>query len=202
MKTKTHSHIKEFIESSQDEREFFSIDKENLISLRNYILELKEKEEKFNKSINLLFESIKGKNDWVERIEPAFDSKFLIVAKAKNQPNIYVNQYGNGFAVSGYAQGLLVGKRFEERRKIIKRSREELDLIAEIIARSDFEQEERGFKSVSENFIIQPIDFDGINIYSHNKHFATLDTKKEKAETNEGKKPDYQVLVRKIYLQK
>ena len=60
--------IKLFLNSELDEGDYYSLSKENLLTLREYLLKLKEKDDEFQSRIQNQFNSIKEKCDWLEDI--------------------------------------------------------------------------------------------------------------------------------------
>lgn len=62
-----------FLSSDKNELEYFGYDKQDLISLYEYLSELKERNDLFQKMIFSPLESIKSKNRWVKNIVPARD---------------------------------------------------------------------------------------------------------------------------------
>ena len=58
-----------FLDSNLDEAEYFSLSKENLMYLRDFLEILKSKEEEFKNSIKTEEESIKHKCKWVDHVE-------------------------------------------------------------------------------------------------------------------------------------
>lgn len=62
-----------FLANDKNELEYFGYNKQDLISLYEYLNELKERNELYQKMIFSALESIKAKNKWVKNIVPARD---------------------------------------------------------------------------------------------------------------------------------
>lgn len=60
--------VKNFLNSNLTETEYYSLPKENLITLKEYLLQLKEKDNEFDKAIEKHAKSIKQKCTWVNKI--------------------------------------------------------------------------------------------------------------------------------------
>ena len=54
----------DFLASDLNEVEYFGCDKTSLILLKDYLLELKQKKEEFDKLVSEPLKSIKSKNKW------------------------------------------------------------------------------------------------------------------------------------------
>lgn len=61
--------IKAFLNCELDEAEYYSLPKENLITLKDYLLQLKEKDSYFTSATQELFQSIKQKCNWLTSIK-------------------------------------------------------------------------------------------------------------------------------------
>ena len=72
-KIDTVGKLNEFINSSKNEPEFFNIDKEKLISLREYLEGLKKLYSLYSFKIRSPFMSIAKKNNWIMDIQPNFN---------------------------------------------------------------------------------------------------------------------------------
>ena len=60
--------VKRFLNSNLTEAEYFSLSKENLITLKEYLLQLKDKDNNFQTAIQEQFQSIKKKCSWLSAI--------------------------------------------------------------------------------------------------------------------------------------
>lgn len=60
--------VKSFLNASITEAEYFSLPKENLITLKEYLLQLKDRDNDFQSSIQEQFQSIKQKCNWLSTI--------------------------------------------------------------------------------------------------------------------------------------
>ena len=61
-------HIKNFLNTNLTETEYYSLPKENLITLKEYLLQLKNKDDNFQTAIQEQFQSIKKKCVWLNTI--------------------------------------------------------------------------------------------------------------------------------------
>lgn len=162
--------VREFIISPEDEVSFFNCNMENLVSLRDYLLELKKKKEEYDKLIEAPLKSIQEKNPWCIDVQPAIRSPFIMKANAKNYPSIYMayeddDFYGNGIRVSyNPLIRYLDNKRWNERRKIIKNSKDELLEIKKILESFGFKSENDGLITLSSRFLVIPRSFEEIEI--------------------------------------
>ncbi len=60
--------IHSFLNSELDEVDYYSLSRENLLNLKQFLLQLREKENEFQMAIQLPFQSIKEKCDWIKEI--------------------------------------------------------------------------------------------------------------------------------------
>lgn len=89
MKNISYDELLEFLHSDLNEVDFFNCDKSSLKSLRDYLLEQKERNKKYEQMINEPLNSIKYKNKWVKNIVPRYDGiKKGIIINGKNYPSI------------------------------------------------------------------------------------------------------------------
>lgn len=61
-------HVKNFLNTNLTETEYYSLPKENLITLKEYLLQLKDKDNNFQTAIQEQFQSIKKKCVWLNTI--------------------------------------------------------------------------------------------------------------------------------------
>lgn len=81
----SYDELLEFLHSDLNEVEFFNCDKASLISLRDYLLEQKERNKKYEQMINEPLNSIKYKNKWVKNVVPRYDGiKDGVIIEGKN----------------------------------------------------------------------------------------------------------------------
>lgn len=160
--------VREFIVSPEDEVSFFNCNMENLVSLRDYLLELKKKKEEYDKLIEVPLKSIQEKNPWCIDVQPAIRSHYIMKANAKNYPSIYIayddDFYGNGIDLSNPLTRYLVNKRWLERRKIAENSKNELLEIKKILESFDFKSENEGLITASSRFLVILRSFEEIEI--------------------------------------
>lgn len=82
----------EFLDSNLDEIEFFGCDKQDYISLEQYLHELKLKKEEYDKLITPYLKSIQNKNKWVKEIVPSHDiSLNALVIYGKIEPTFLLD---------------------------------------------------------------------------------------------------------------
>lgn len=162
--------VKEFVISSEDEASFFNCNREDLVSLKDYLLELKQKKSEYNKMIEKPLRSIQEKNPWCVDIQPEAKDLFIMKAMAENYPSIYIHYanndfYGNGIELS-YNPILryLHTKRWRERKKIVNNSKEELLEIKSILESFGFSDDFHGLITVSKHFIVIPHSFDELSV--------------------------------------
>lgn len=161
--------VRKFVISPEDEVSFFDCNMEDLVSLRDYLLELKQKKIEYNKMIEEPLRSIQEKNPWCIDIQPEMNDPFLMSAEAKNYPSIYI-YYDNDFYGSGIQTSYnpisryLHTKRWRERKKIVDNSKEELLEIKRILESFGFSDEYSGLITASKHFIVIPRSFEEIEI--------------------------------------
>ena len=161
-----------FNNSNLDECAFFNCEKENLISLRDYLVELKMQKESYKQMISEPLKSIQKKNEWCTDIQPylfILSPGFSMEATSKNYPSIRIYEDNNGIL---FGSGIQISnnpfirffstKKWRERRKIIENSEEELLEIEEICKSFGFTSGADGIFTASNNFLITAIDFDTI----------------------------------------
>ena len=177
MKLISKKEIEKFLETGSYEHNYFNINKEGLISLNEYLKEMQIKKEEYNDKTKKYVDSIKEKNDWVIDVQPSFNRRNIeIIAIAGNYPNIGVSETKNGhFKVTGgSAETSLFIARLKRREKIVENSPSELKEIKEIMSNYDFEREKTGIITSSEYFLINPEDFNSIEIRSKDRQLYKL----------------------------
>ena len=177
MKLISKKEIERFIESGSYEYNYFNINKEGLITLSEYLKELQSKKEEYNNKTKKYVDSIKEKNDWVIDVQPSFNRRNIeIIAIAGNYPNIGVSESKTGhFRVTGgYTETSLFIARVKKREKIVENSPEELKEIKNILSNYDYEREKTGIITSSEYFLINPEDFNSIEIRSKDRQLYKL----------------------------
>ena len=89
--------IKEFINSGLVESDFYHLEEKDLIALKEYLLELKSKDEEFKKLISAPATSVKEKCDWVDEI--GFDSlQFSNGEYISSMVRLFGKEYGDMLA--------------------------------------------------------------------------------------------------------
>lgn len=151
-----------FLSSDLDEVEYFGCNKKSLVSLREYLNELKQKNEEFERLIQEPLESIKKKNKWVTNVIPRYDGSLSrIQIQGKNQPSLGVgiepkiarahhkNPYD--YILTG---GMIItpfhNLKLRNRIKVLKNSQNEIREIDKIAQKLHFIKEE--FDTASKNF--------------------------------------------------
>lgn len=162
--------FKSFVLNQQDEIEFFNCDKENIVSLKEFLIEFKELKEKYYQLISEPLKSIQEKNPWCKDIQPLNSKKYTMSVMAKNYPSINVGWNNDDMVVGGITEGLpplsglLYKQRFNTRSKVTTNSIEELKEIRNIIKSLNFFNNEEGIVSASNHFLITPQSFEEISI--------------------------------------
>ena len=162
--------VESFIKSYLDEIGYFNCSIGNLVSLKEYLIELKVKKEEYDRLISGPLKSIKEKNLWCTDIQPANGEDFCMEAKAKNHPSINISSDIRNFSSSLISQdnipllNHLYSKRFEERSLIGYNSKFELLEIQRIIKSFGFSNDGRGLITASERFIVIPYNFEEVHI--------------------------------------
>ena len=133
--------IASFFESYLIEPEYFRCRRDNLISLKEYLLELKHKKMLFDQQVDSIISPIKEKNKDIIFIEPYFDTIIndLVVCE------------GGKLIVSP------------------SDLKEKLSPVLDIISKNDYTDERNGFISVSNNFIINPVCFSIVQVLMKDK---------------------------------
>ena len=166
--------VKDFLNNNLTEAEYYSLPKENLLTLKEYILQLREKDNEFENYIEPYFDSIKKECPWVKEIGfdgvQDSDGKYLISTiylYATDEINLIVKFNPKSFRYEDIACKIpyiyLLSKKTRTR---IKRQKE-LDLIQnelyqiELVARKIYNGV-LSSKSISNNFKIE-----------HSPNFAT-----------------------------
>ena len=124
--------VENFVVSSIDEIDYFNCNVEDLVSLRDYLIELKEKQNDYSKLITEPLKSIQEKNPWCKDIQPAMSGIFKMEAKSNNYPSIYIGKDNEELGYNGIEMGHnpisnnIYLKRYIERKSIVHNSRDEL----------------------------------------------------------------------------
>lgn len=161
-----------FVTSELDEIDYFNCSKDNLVSLKDYLLEFKKKREEYKSLIAEPLSSIQAKNPWCIDVQPAIDGSFgfKMEAKATNYPSIYFTRYEDELAHSGVCfdqnpiLNQIYSKRYSKRVQISYNSKDELLEIEKIIESFGFSNGDEGLISASNHFLVIPYSFDEIRI--------------------------------------
>ncbi len=163
--------LRNFIFSSLDEINYFGCSKGNILSLRDYFLELKSMKAEYKKLIKVPLMSIQSKNPWCIDIQPIIERAFIIDAIAKNRPTIGVLEDNGKLNYAGIALSSnpfirhLILKRWIERRKIIENSKEEIEEIKKIISSIGL-TDNINMISASNYFMINTYNFNTLHMVS------------------------------------
>lgn len=158
-----------FLASDLNEFEYFNCDKTSLISLKDYLTELKEKKESYDKLITEPLKSIQSKNKWVKHIEPDhFLNKDGLVVLGKTAPTFLLGiepKYANVedyIRIGGYYVTPFLELKMKIRKKLLENSQEELHEINKIVHQLNVI--EKPFTTISNRFEINPSDYDKCDI--------------------------------------
>ena len=128
--------IADFFDSYLIETEYFHCQRDDLMSLKEYLVELKYKKRLFDQQAGSIISPIKEREKDIIFIEPSFTTTNNDLAVCKGD-NLVVTPCD---------------------------SSEELLPLMDIINRNDYAEERNGFISVSRNFIINPVCFSVVQV--------------------------------------
>lgn len=163
-----------FLASDLNEVEYFGCDKTSLISLKDYLLELKQKKEEFDKLVSEPLKAIKSKNKWVIDVVPRYDGYLDgVLIRGKNDPVLGVGidpamAAAQGKKASNYilTGGMVItpfhNLKFKNRIKVLENSQDEICEIDAIARNLNFIKEE--FNTVSGKFEIESSEYDECDI--------------------------------------
>lgn len=163
-----------FLASDLNEVEYFGCDKTSLMSLKDYLLELKQKKEEFDKLVSEPLKSIKSKNKWVIDVVPRYDGYLDgVLIRGKNDPVLGIGidpamAAAQGKKASDYilTGGMVItpfhNLKFKNRIKVLENSQDEIREIDTIARNLNFINEE--FNTVSGKFEIQSSEYDECDI--------------------------------------
>jgi len=163
----------DFINSPLDEIGYFKCDKENLVTLKNYLVELNKQKKEYDRLIADPLKSIQEKNSWCKDVQPAAGDIYFMEAKAKNYPSVFIGEYNGNLVDSGIAydsldlRRLIYEKRIEKRHKIIENSKDELLEIKKTIQSFGFGNKDDGLVTASNRFLVTPYSFDELHIQTN-----------------------------------
>lgn len=173
MKTISYKDFLDFLASDLNEVEYFGCDKTSVMSLKDYLLELKQKKEQYDKLISEPLKSIHSKNKWVENIRPDhdFDVNGLVVLGKKyltflrSIQSDFSNGYPGDYLFMGSTHIYLTNLWHQKDKKIyelLKNSQEELREINKIAHQLNVI--ENSFTTVSDKFEIDPSEYDKCDV--------------------------------------
>lgn len=154
----------DFLASDMNEIDFFGCDKTSLISLKEYLNELKKQKETYDKLISEALKSIQKKNKWVKEVVPRYDGIMDgVKIRGKNDPTLGVGIYPelakkfgknpNDYILTG---GMIItpfhNLKFRNRIKVLENSQEEIREIDTIAQNLNFIKEE--ITTISGKFVI------------------------------------------------
>lgn len=153
-----------FLDSDLNEVEYFGCEKTSLVALRDYLDELKQKHEEYEKLIREPLNSIKSKNRWIVDVIPRYDGiRDGVKIRGKNNPVLGVGinpkmaqargKKPNDYILTG---GMIVtpfhNLKFKNRIKVLDNSQDEIRQIDKIAQDLNFIKEE--FDTISSNFSV------------------------------------------------
>ncbi len=164
----------DFLCSDLNEVEYFGCDKTSLILLKDYLLELKQKKEEFDKLVSEPLKSIKSKNKWVIDVVPRYDGYLDgVLIRGKNDPVLGVGIYpemaklqgkkANDYILTG---GMVItpfhNLKFKNRIKVLDNSQDEIREIDTIARKLNFINEV--FNTASGKFKIKSSKYDECDV--------------------------------------
>lgn len=166
------SEKEDFINSSLDEMGYFKCNKDNLVTLKNYLIELNKQKKEYDRLIADPLKSIQEKNSWCKDVQPAAGDIYFMEAKSKNYPSVFIGERG-GLVDSGIAydsldpRGFIYEKRSIKRHKIANNSKDELLEIKKIIQSFGFGNTDEGLVTASNRFLVTPYSFEELHIQTN-----------------------------------
>jgi len=160
-----------FLGSNLNEVEYFGCDKTSLILLKDYLLELKQKKEEYDKLIIEPLKSIQSKNKWVKNIIPDHDlDENGLVIRGKTAPTFLLGinpEFSKGnpedyIRIGGNYVTPFLQMKMKNRKKLLENSQEELHEINKIVHQLNVI--EKSFTTVSNRFEINPSEYDRCDI--------------------------------------
>lgn len=161
----------DFLASDLNEVEYFGCNKTSLMSLKDYLLELKQKKEDFDKLISEPLKSIQNKNKWVKNIRPdrTLDENGLLVL-GNTQPTFLLGidpKFSNGnpedyIRIGGYYVTPFLNLKMKNRTKLLENSQKELHEINKLA--NQLNMLEKPFYTVSGQFHVNPFGYDYCDI--------------------------------------
>lgn len=206
-----------FIKADMTEEDFLT-KKDNLILLKDYLLDLKSVKEDYINKIQEPLKSIQQKNNWVQDVYPFFSigqrAQYIIIS-GKNDPVIscdFDNESNRYIFSGGYVHVPIVGNyRFNKRKKVLDNSQKEINEISQIID-ATFDRSKYGTEIYSASGLFNlECNYDYCFVGHKNKFICSYDIQKLRFGTSYMEKNeltdtltsfDYESLMDKIYLKK
>ncbi len=156
----TYVEFLEFLASEKDEIEYFGCEKEYLVSLYEYLKELKTRNELYQEMIFSLLETIKRKNRWVKNIVPARDvNPDGLVVYGNSDPTFTLGITDEDFIrIGGSYSSPFSHTKLKHRTKLLDNSQEELHEINNIA--HDLKMGNQNIETVSGHFSVDTSIFD------------------------------------------
>lgn len=161
----------DFLASDLNEVEYFSCDKTSLMLLKDYLLELKQKKEEYDKLISEPLKSIQSKNKWVKNIRPNHDlDENGLVVWGNTNPTFLLGiqpEFSNGnpedyIRIGGHYVTPFLQIKMKNRKKLLENSQEELHKINKIVHQLNVI--EKPFTTISDRFKIDPSEYDRCDV--------------------------------------
>lgn len=156
----TYAELLAFLASNKDELEYFGCDKQELISLYDYLNEIKNRYKLYQEMIFTSLETIKSKNRWVKNIIPARDiNPDGLVVYGNSDPTFTLGITDEDFIrIGGSYSSPFCQTKLKYRTKLLDNSQDELHEINNIA--HDLNIENQNMETVSGNFNIDISMFD------------------------------------------
>lgn len=216
----TYAEFLTFLADNKNEIEYFGCDKQELISLYDYLKELKCRNKLYQEMVFSLVESIKIKNRWVKNIVPARDiNPDGLAVYANSDDTFTLGITDEGFVrIGGSSSSPFYRLTLKHRTRLLDNSQDELHEINNIA--HDLKIENQNIKTVSGNFNIDISMFDKCYIDMGLLILAKINVSDQKIIRNENfvKKGPFhiregilanhlnqeqaEILVRKLYVKK
>jgi len=212
----SHEEFLDFLYSEADEAQYFGYDKSDLINLRDYLNELKQKKEEFEKRIKEPLKNIKSKNKWVVDIVPRYDGiTDGVLIRGKSDPilgvgicpekSMKLNGNPNSYVLTG---GMVISPfhniKFKNRIQVLNNSQEEIRQIDKIAHDLNFVKEE--FNTISGNFTIDSSQYNECNIEFLNEPLLRTILSTEELQNTNHKRlltlDERKSLVKKLYIRR
>lgn len=171
--------VKRFLKTDLTEAEFYSLDEENIIAIKNYLLQLKEIDSKFQLAIQKQVQSIKEKCSWVKTVyfdglinENNFYSITSIHLYSEDSVDLIVQYNETNDKYEEITRDIpkiyFISKKVKEhqlRKNELNLIQQELREI-EVIGRNIYKKTLKPISSISKNFNIWYSPRAGLSIYN------------------------------------